>query len=99
MNDYELVYPFIVCESNGGPYEDQSFVAGVYFGMLMAAFEAKSIASEVAEDIDERVGFTLPSALLPQVDLLAMRWECSVTLERHDDTPEWTTVYFSKSEE
>jgi hypothetical protein len=32
--DYGLVMPFVVCQSNGGPFDDAAFVAGVQFGDL-----------------------------------------------------------------
>ncbi len=86
-----MVFPFIVCKTQGGPYEDEAFVAGVYFGKLLAAYETGTPSLRTIEPV------TVPTPLLPQIDLLAMQWQCSITLERHEDTPEWTTVYLSEA--
>ena len=63
---YELVYPFVVCRSNGGPYEDKAFVAGVQAGRLDHALAAAS-----ALGIDS-ARFTVVDALVPQVELIGM---------------------------
>jgi hypothetical protein len=90
---YELVMPFVVCASQGGPYEDQAFVAGYRLGLLSAELEE-------AEGHEDSEVFPLPVAAvrpadLPQVDLLAMRYGFTTRAEPWPDAPqEWYTVRF-----
>ena len=87
MPGYELVMPFVVCASNGGPYDDDSFVAGYELGRLdrdlavHAALEYASLAR------------TLRSASLDQADLIAMRHGYRMRRGGEHDG-EWTDVDF-----
>ena len=38
MTDYELVMPFVVVTSAGGPYDDESYVAGFEASRVDALF-------------------------------------------------------------
>ena len=80
--DFSLVMPFTVCSSNGGPYEDDAFVAGVYFGMV--------------HERVERVGWFegyVPTALVPQLDLLAMHHGMKIHSTPWDEHPtDWSYV-------
>ena len=90
--EYGLVYPFIVCQSKGGPYDDESFVAGAYFGSLMAAFE-------IAEDVSLMEPVTVPTAIVPQIDLLAMNNHYVMHSAASEELPEWSAVSFVRFEE
>ena len=70
MDGYEselkLVMPFVVCKSQGGPYEDDSFVAGYHLGVLDHRLESlKGSYGSIEQYVLEEY--------LPQIDLLAMR--------------------------
>lgn len=79
-----LVFPFTVCESNGGPYADDAFVAGCYFGGIQARVE-----SGTTDLIEQYV----PSGLVPQLDLLAMHHGWHIDAEPWPDFPDdWTWV-------
>lgn len=86
---YEIVLPFTVVTSAGGPYEDQAFVAG---------FQAGSI------DVDLRVGmpqpeYWVPSALVPQLDLIAMRRGYLMEHEPWADDVRWSRIEFRLPDE
>lgn len=84
---YGLVMPFIVCTSQGGPYEDQAFVAGYTAGNLESLLAQEPLHVETY----------VPTPLTPQVDLLAMRFGYRFESEPWDEHPdEWTRVEFTK---
>lgn len=62
--NYEVAYPFIVCNSINGPYDDMSFAAGCQFGEVMS--ECKLILPGHQKE------WIVYAPLLPQIDLLAM---------------------------
>lgn len=86
---YGLVYPFVVCASNDGPYDDGAFVAGCWFGQVST--ECKTI-------IEGRYKrWYVPSPLVPQIDLLAMHEGLTMAAEPWEDYPdEWTQVTLSR---
>jgi hypothetical protein len=87
----ELVMPFVVCQSEGGPYDDVSFVAGYTAGLLDADLRSAAWARV------ER-GFPIPTPLVPQADLIAMRHGYALEATPWDDAPEeWTFVTFVAS--
>lgn len=65
-DEMTLVVPFIVCQSQGGPYEDDAFVAGFACGVIDKALQVASAAGAT------RVEGTVRTALLPQLELCAM---------------------------
>ncbi len=69
---YALLYPFVVCKSNGGPWDDDAFVAGVRFGELAQRLKLGELFVELP----------IEDALAPQVDLVAMHEGYSVQFER-----------------
>lgn len=73
--EYNFQYPFIVCESNGGPYDDVSFVSGVRFGCWMTLL--KLMPSQHSE--------YEPKSLVPQLDLLAMNNGYRMIVNPFDD--------------
>ncbi len=86
---YELVMPFKVCKTQGGPYDDESFVAGWTLALL---------DRDLAEAVVDRLpvtGRSLRPAMMPQVDLIAMKHGYGVAAEPWDEAPEeWLVVDF-----
>lgn len=81
----ELVMPFVVTESNGGPYEDNAFVAGWYAAEIDMVLEHMSrFHSGMARSV--------PTALVPQIDLIAMKHGFHLQHEPCDDADGWSTV-------
>lgn len=76
-DDYALVYPFVVCKSNGGPYDDDSFVAGARFAQIDAELQ---LAHMLAHDHSA----TVEPALVPQLELLAMHRGYTLRIEEFD---------------
>ena len=87
---YELVMPFVVCRSQGGPYDDGAFVAGFECGALEARLTIGRPAS---------CELYVRTASLPQIDLIAMRHGYQVEAEPWDEDPdEWTHVLLAVAE-
>lgn len=82
--EYGLLLPFVVCRSQGGPYDDDSFVAGYELGRTAAQlpiYDALEISSW---------GTRIRTASLPQLELIAMNWGWTIrTGWEHDG---WTDV-------
>ena len=79
----ELLMPFVVCESKGGPYHDDSFCAGYHLGRIDAQMEAGLIG---ATDV---ITIRLPS--VPQLDLIAMRHGLAIEVTA-EHCEEWATI-------
>lgn len=86
--EYGLLYPFTVCTSKGGPYEDQAFVAGVQFGRVAAAMERQ----------EPLIGpVMVRSDLVPQIDLAAMHHGYTLSAEAWDEHPdEWSRATLTR---
>lgn len=84
--EYGLVMPFVVCATNGGPYDDAAFVAGYAAGTIDARLAMHDpVIAQTAVRTD----------LLPQLDLIAMRHGYTMTSEPWGEAPaEWTMVTF-----
>lgn len=82
---HELVVPFVVVKSAGGPYDDDAYVAG-----YECAFAHQLIAND-AEVIYS--GFVVHTANLPQIDLLAMHHGYTMHAADTED-PSWSVVVF-----
>jgi hypothetical protein len=62
--EYGLIMPFVGCQSQGGPYEDDAYVAGYEAGVLDSRLEyEKPLQLHLMMHIDN----------LRQLDLIAMR--------------------------
>jgi hypothetical protein len=85
--EYDLVMPFVVVASKGGPYDDDAYVAGYEMGLIAAA---------LAQAPSDRQA-TIRTANVPQADLLAMQYGYRYTAERSEDVPEWTHVKFEST--
>lgn len=84
-SDYEVVMPFVVCDDHGGPYESDSFVAGFYLG------EATAIIRLCQSNVLYRRW--VPTPLVPQLDLLAMKENAHMRSTPWEEFPDsWTYV-------
>jgi hypothetical protein len=87
---WDLVMPFVVCASQGGPYDDRSFVAGYQLGRLdrdlgvLAALEFASVSRVLYTDS------------LAQADLIGMRH--GYRMERGYEHDRWSDVDFLAAE-
>lgn len=78
MNDDELTQrnmKFIMCKSEGGPYDDASFIAGFYCGVVDRALLSNPRFASQA---------WLPTEILPQIDLIAMRHDYLTQIIQQD---------------
>lgn len=81
--DFGLVIRSVVSKSNGGPYDDAAFNAGVYAGEVKARMEYG----------DHLIEMMVPTPLVPELDLYGMHWGYSLTATPWDEHPdEWTEV-------
>lgn len=80
--EFGLIMPFVVCQSNGGPYEDSSFVAGARFAKWDMLLKLQPAMHQEYE----------PVALVPQLDLLAMHLGYKMITEPWEESPEWVLV-------
>jgi hypothetical protein len=91
-SQFELVMPFVVVASKGGPYDDEAFVAGWSCAEIDQALNAVAPWRATFQR-------TVRTEVVPQVDLIAMKHEYTLThddpdvdLERNDG---WTMVTLS----
>lgn len=89
-SEYSLVMPFVVCASQGGPYEDQAFVAGYQAGLLDKAL------SVMAAIGGGELTSTVVTALVPQLDLVAMKHGFAMEAEPCADAEGWTFATFRR---
>jgi hypothetical protein len=86
---YELLVPFVACVSQGGPFDDNSFVAGFQAGQLDQALAAAAVVTAT-----EVVVMTF-TALTRQLELIAMRRGFPLmTAEVVEAAPEWSNITF-----
>lgn len=86
---YELVVPFVVCASAGGPYEDDAFVAGFQAGRIDQALQAAAVANA------SEARFTVNTELVKQLELIGMHRGFPVMVaEVADAVPSWSFVTF-----
>ncbi len=90
---YQLLYPFVCCVSNGGPYDDDAFTAGYAMGRLDECLKAAQNAGAML------VTYTIRTELVRQAELIAMHYNFPVMMFRPvADYPEWGEVSFARSE-
>lgn len=94
-DSYGLVYPFVVCQSQGGPYDDDSFVAGFALGRIDQALDAAELLGA------KEMRFTVRSALAKQCELVGMARGFPVVevvevgeTDQHAAMPEWSYATF-----
>jgi len=82
-DDFELLMPFVACQSQGGPYDDEAFTAGWRCAEVYLALQVAS-------------GWHGPAKVteLPQLDLIAMRWQRTLTAGE-PTTDGWVEVLIS----
>lgn len=90
--EHGLVMPFVACQSQGGPYDDQAFVAGFRLGRLDA--ELPMLAALGYASIS-RMEY---SADVEQIDLIAMRhgYRIRNVGEAHDG---WVDIDLDRTDE
>ena len=82
-DDFALVYPFDACQSRGGPYEDESFVAGWQAGQIAAYIDDPTLSIWSGP---------VYRHLVHQVDLVAMHAGFNLTVDVHEEGSEWVTI-------
>lgn len=90
---YGLVMPFVACEDQGGPFAADAFVAGFVCGIIDHALPIlKPLGCVLQRYVDPR--------LVPQLDLMAMRYGFKMTSEPWDEHPDdYTLVTFDPAVE
>lgn len=84
-----LVLPFVATFSNGGPYEDDAFVAGFQAGEIDRSLKAAAAVGAT------RAQFTAYTELVKQLELIGMnRGFPTVEVETWPAAPEWCRVTF-----
>jgi hypothetical protein len=86
--DWGLVMPFVVVTSTGGPYDDDAFVAGYQCGEIDRALKTIRAAG------GSRLDATVRSAVVSQLDLIAMRHGFKLTA-RPTEVDGWSTAEFA----
>lgn len=85
-----LVLPFVACKSQGGIYDDDSFVAGFQCGEIDRALGMASLVRATT------IKFPMVhTALIEQLDLVAMRHLYTMAVTVDDEHPQWVAVTFS----
>lgn len=79
--------PFVVCLSAGGPYDDIAFVAGVRFQQVRGELMMKPKVHLV----------TAETALVPQLDLLAMEQGYDIESVEWEDDSYWSIVTLTRT--
>ena len=94
--EFSMVMPFVVCKSNGGPYDDSAFVAGAEFGKIASELERWESGALRVYEMQTQVR----SEMVPQYDLLAMHHDLTLTATPWEEHPdEWTFLTFSRPQE
>lgn len=90
-----LAVPFVVCTSQGGPYDDESFAAGFSAGRIDAQLQQARLAGADSVTVMAR------TTLLPQLELLGMHRGYPVLvhtpvngMSKYPPMPDWSTVTF-----
>ena len=89
---YELVMPFVVCQSNGGPYEDEAFVAGWELGKLDVELPAHAALGY------QSLSRLAHAGTVPQVELLAMKHGFRVK-DVSEDRDGWVNIDLERVED
>ena len=85
---WDLVMPFVCVTSNGGPYDDEAFVAGYRLGQLDHALSIDGPYTTVM--------VTCRPDDVAQVDLIAMRYRWKMGSAVGSDDAEWVTASIRK---
>lgn len=82
---YGLVMPFVACASQGGPYDDEAFVAGYTLGAI-------DMALNIIAPIGAQYRAWVKPSHIPQLDLIAMKHNRQLFLGDFDDSKEWRYI-------
>ena len=85
--EYSLLMPFVTVASNGGPHDDESYVAGYAMGLLDARLS--NGGPQEPESVRD--------SCIPQCDLLALKHGYTIQVES-TEVPGWQTVTFTETE-
>lgn len=88
---FELVTPFVLVKSAGGPYDDKSFSSGYRLGRMDMSFEISAQLHSLPR------AYTFAHEEKTQVDLIAMKHGFTVEFEDYDEY--WTIARFDYAEE
>lgn len=85
--EFNLVMPFVVVKSEGGPFDDRSFVAGIQY-------ERTNYVLQIVEPLGY-LNFQafVYKELIPQLDLLAMNLGWILRTESCDDNVEFCKTH------
>lgn len=86
--DFTPVMPFVLCKSEGGPYDDTAFVAGATCGALIEELRVLRLTTATPH---ERY---MNAKYIPQIDLIAMAHGYTIKLGELDEASGWQVVTF-----
>jgi hypothetical protein len=91
---YDLLVPFVACQSQGGPYDDEAFVAGFQCGEVDKALTVGAVSNATT------VRFPMArTVLLKQIELLAMnRGYPVMNVTESEEYPEWCDLTLTRGE-
>lgn len=92
---YDLAVPFILCASNGGPFDDDAFVMGYETGAIASELDVSSALYKYLQISGAPRPRYVHTEIVPQLDLIAMRHGFVMKHERSEDV-EWTWIEFSR---
>lgn len=96
-DEFEILVPFIVCKSEGGVFDDDSFTAGFECATVYADLKyAKGAPSGLPMTPHEAV---LRTDNVKQIDLLAMHLGYKTRAVVWDEDPAWSVVFFEFAQE
>jgi hypothetical protein len=85
--EYGLLFPFVVCQSQGGPYDDEAFVAGAQFGRIDQALQVAAVSGAT------RLRVTVRTDLVKQLELCGMARGFPVLIaEQVEETPDYPAM-------
>lgn len=85
---FELAMPFVLTKSQGGPYDDEAFAAGMACGQLWT--ELRTLANHAATP---RPRYVMPEHV-PQIDLIAMHYGYTLKPGEIDVDSGWQRIDF-----
>lgn len=85
MLEPDLRVPFIVCQTAGGPYDDQAFMIGFQIGIIYGALRERKLPRYETAVPDDAL-------ILQQVDLVAMRYGYTIRGWTWPEQPGWARI-------
>lgn len=79
---YEMIMPLVGCRSNGGHYDDESFVAGIRYGEWASLLKLSPYSHKNYE----------PPHLVSSLEMLAMKEGYTMTVSDPTEDGEWVLV-------